>query len=184
MVNNKNIGYAETALPALIDPDGRFGHVIAPIVHDLGFRLVRISFGASSPKSGPVLQIFIEPADGSRLGVDDCKKVSKIVSASLDVADPIADSYVLEVSSTGLDRHLTDIRDFERFKSFEAKIECKRADDQGQRRFRGFIESVAEDGIDLKTQERGVLRLRWQDMSQAKLVASDNLLKALQNNEV
>lgn len=176
--------YADTALPALIDPDGRFGSVIAPIIDDMGYRLVRVSFGAADPKRGAILQIFIEPKSGERLGVDECKKVSKMLSASLDVADPITDSYVLEVSSVGLDRHLTDIRDFKRFKGFEAKIECKRADEQGQRRFRGFIENVAEDGIDLKTQERGVLRIQWADMSQAKLVGSDSLLKALQNNEV
>lgn len=183
-MNNKQAVYPDTALPALIDPDGRFGAIIAPLVEDMGYRLVRVAFGGNDPKRGPALQIFIEPVDGSRLGVDDCKKVSRILSATLDVADPISDSYVLEVSSVGLDRHLTDIRDFERFNGFEAKIECKRPDEHGQKRYRGFIEGIADDGVDLKTQERGVLRLRWQDMAQARLVASDLLLKALQNNKV
>jgi ribosome maturation factor RimP len=176
--------YKDTALPNLIDPDGRFGDVIAPAVDAMGFRLIKVGFGGSDPKRGAILQVMIEPKDGSKLGVDACKKVSQVLSAELDVADPINDSYVLEVGSAGLDRPLTDTRDFERFKGWEAKIECKRADDTGQRRFRGFIDNVENDGFDLKTQEKGIVSFEWQNLSSARLVASDDLLKALQNGSV
>ena len=173
-----------TELKHLIDPDGRFAPIVMPIVEDMGFRLVRVAFGGADPKRGVILQVMVEPKDGSKLKVDDCKVISQTISASLDVADPITDSYVLEVGSAGLDRPLTDKRDFERFKGFEAKFECKRADDQGQRKFRGFIERVDEEGVAIKTQERGDIHLSWQNLSMARMVASDNLLKALQNGEV
>lgn len=173
-----------TSLPDLIDPEGRFAPIIQPIVEDMGFRLVRVAFGGADPKRGAILVISIEPQDGSKLKVDDCKIVSNTISATMDVADPINDSYVLEVGSAGLDRPLTDKKDFARFKGFEAKIECKRPDEEGQRKYRGFIEQTNEEGITIKTQERGSLLLLWQNLSMARLVASDDLLKALQNNSV
>ena len=174
----------ETQLKQLIDPDGRFAPIIQPIVDDMGYRLVRVAFGGSDPKRGAILVVSIEPKDGSKLKVDDCKIVSNTISASMDVEDPITDSYVLEVGSAGLDRPLTDKRDFERFKGFEAKIECKRPDDQGQKKFRGFIENTDQSGVTIKTQERGSVQLQWHDLTMARLVATDDLLKALQNGTV
>jgi len=174
----------DTQLKHLIDPDGRFEPIIHPVVQDMGYRLIRVAFGGADPKRGVILVVAIEPLDGSKLKVDDCKTVSQNLSAVLDVADPITESYVLEVGSAGLDRPLTDKRDFERFIGYEAKFECKRADDAGQRKFRGFIENVIEDGPTLKTQERGLVSLQWQNLSMARLVASDDLLKALQNGTV
>jgi len=176
--------YNETALPNLIDPDGRFGEIIVPIVEDMGYRLIRVAFGGVDPKRGAILVVAIEPLDGSKLKVDDCKIVSQTISASLDVADPITDGYVLEVGSAGLNRPLTDKRDFARFVGYEAKLECKRPDDEGQRRYRGFIESTSDDGISIKTAERGSLPLQWSNLSMARLVASDELLKALQDGSV
>lgn len=174
-----------TALPHLIDPDGRFLRIMQPVVNDMGFRLIRVGFGGSDPKRGTILQVAIEPLDGSRLKVDDCKPVSQALGAHLDVEDPISDSYVLEVGSAGLDRPLTDKRDFERFKGFEAKIECKRADENNQRKFRGFITAVDDEaGVTLTTAERGEIVLHWKNLSSARLVASDDLLKALQDGRV
>jgi ribosome maturation factor RimP len=173
-----------TALDHLIDPDGRFLNIIAPVVDDLGYRLIRVAFGGTDPKRGAILVVAVEPKDGSKLKVDDCKIISNTISASMDVADPITDSYVLEVGSTGLNRHLSDKRDFERFKGFEGKFECKRPDDNGQRKFRGFIEETNADGVTIKTQERGLVLLEWQNLSVARLVASDELLKALQDGTV
>jgi ribosome maturation factor RimP len=154
------------------------------VVKDLGYRLVRVAFAGADPKRGMILSVMIEPTDGTKLKLDECKKVSQIISATLDVADPITESYVLEVGSAGLDRYLTDKKDFERFKGYEGKFECKMADDKGQRKFRGFIESVNENGVTIKTQERGLVLLEWQNLSMARLVASDDLLKALQSNAV
>ncbi len=174
----------DTLIKHLIDPDGRFEPIIAPVVNDLGYRLVRVAFAGADPKRGVILSVMIEPTDGTKLKVDECKRVSQMISATLDVSDPIADSYVLEVGSVGLDRHLTDKKDFERFKGYEGKFECKMADDKGQRKFRGFIEGTDKEGVTIRTQERGLVLLEWQNLSMARLVASDDLLKALQSNAV
>ena len=176
--------YNDTALPNLIDPDGRFGELMVPVLEDMGYRLIRVAFGGSDPKRGAILVVAIEPTDGTKLKVDDCKVISNTLSATLDVADPITDSYVLEVGSAGLNRPLSDKRDFERFKGYEAKFEIKRPDDNGQRRFRGFIEDTSDDGVTLKTDDRGLVILPWHEISVARLVASDELLKALQSNSV
>jgi ribosome maturation factor RimP len=170
-----------TELKHLIDPDGRFYNIINPAIDDMGFRLIRVAFAGSDPKRGTILSISIEPKDGTKLKVDDCKPVSNELSALLDVADPINDAYVLEVGSAGLDRPLTDKKDFERFKGYEAKLECKRADENGQRKFRGFINETSEDGVTIKTQDRGDIEITWQNLSMARLVASDQLLKDLRN---
>ena len=175
---------ADTQLKHLIDPDGRFAPIIMPALDDAGYRLIRVAFAGSDPKRGVILSVMIEPKDGTKLKVDDCKKMSQLLSATLDVADPITDSYVLEVGSAGLDRHLTDKNDFRRFIGFEAKLECKTPDEAGQRKFRGFIEDVNDQGVTIKTQERGLVLLAWQNLSMARMVASDDLLKALQSNAV
>lgn len=168
----------------LIDPDGRFYDIVAPVVDDLGYRLIRVAFAGSDPKRGTILNISIEPKDGSKLKIDDCKKVSNDLSAVMDVADPIPDNYVLEVGSAGLDRPLTNKNDFNRFQGYEAKLECKYADDQGQRRFRGIIQSCDDNKIILSTAERGDLEIEFVTLSNARLVASDQLLKDLQENKV
>ena len=154
---------------------------IAPTLKGRGYALVRVRLSGAKRKT---LQVMAERLDGGAMTVDDCADISRALSALLDVEDPITDSYVLEVGSAGLDRHLTDKRDFSRFKGFEAKLECKRPDENGQRKFRGFIENTDDNGITIKTQERGSLQLQWQNLSMARLVASDDLLKALQNNSV
>lgn len=173
-----------TELKNLIDPDGRFYDIMHPALDDMGYKLIRVAFGGNDPKRGAILVVSLEPKDGSKLKVDDCKTISNELSALLDVEDPINDSYVLEVGSAGLDRPLTDKRDFSRFKGYEAKIECKMADDNGQRKFRGFLIDTNDEGIIIKTQERGELSLKWQNLSNARLVACDQLLKDLKDGKV
>lgn len=173
-----------TELKHLIDPDGRFYDIMYPVIDDLGFRLIRVAFAGTDPKRGAILSVSIEPKDGTRLKVDDCKPVSYELSAVMDVADPINEAYVLEVGSAGLDRPLSDKRDFNRFKGYEAKFECKRPDDNGQRKFRGVINDTSDDGITVKTSDRGDVVLHWQNLSMARLVASDKLLKDLQDGKI
>jgi ribosome maturation factor RimP len=176
--------YKETALPALIDPNNRFGSILVPVLNDMGYRLIRVGFNGSDPKRGAILQILIEPSDGSKLKVDDCKVVSQELSLHLDVADPVKEAYVLEVGSAGLDRPLTDQDDFQRFIDWEIKIELKRTNDDGQKRFRGAIKDVSKETFSLDTQDKGLVPFAWNDLSSARLVATDDLLKALQNGSV
>lgn len=107
------------------------------------------------------------------MGVDDCTEISRTASALLDVEDPIAGPYDLEVSSPGLDRPLTKLSDFERFAGHEAKCETLLPLD-GRRRFRGVLQGVDKDNILLAMPE-GKARIPFSAIRTAKLVLTDEL---------
>ena len=85
--------------------------IVAPTIEGLGFELVRLRLMGGRRA---VLQIMAERPDGG-IEVEDCARISRAVSAVLDVEDPIASEYMLEVSSPGIDRPLTRLKDFERY---------------------------------------------------------------------
>ncbi len=152
--------------------------MIEPVVTDLGFELVRVAvMGAQKA----VLQIMVEGPDGN-ISIDDCAKVSREVSALLDVEDPIKSDFVLEVSSPGLDRPLTRVKDFERFAGFEIKLETTEAIN-GQRRFKGPLTKVTEAVISITTQE-GDFDIEFSNIQKAKLVITDDLIKASQKDQL
>lgn len=152
--------------------------MIEPVVTDLGFELVRVAvMGAQKA----VLQIMVEGPDGT-ISIDDCAKVSREVSALLDVEDPIKSDFVLEVSSPGLDRPLTRVKDFERFSGFEIKLETTEALD-GQRRFKGPLTKVTGEVISITTQE-GDFDIPFSNIMKAKLVITDELIKASQKGQL
>ncbi len=149
--------------------------LIEPTLNELGFELVRARFLGSADKR--TLQVMAEPLDRTRtMTVDDCAEMSRAISAVLDVADPVSGHYLLEVSSPGIDRPLTRLKDFERFEGFEARVELD-APIEGQRRFKGRLLGV--EGGDVLLDEAGVeRRLPFADVHKAKLVVTDDLLKA------
>ncbi|MEO5335714.1 MAG: ribosome maturation factor RimP [Magnetospirillum sp. WYHS-4] len=151
--------------------EGRIGELVGPTVEDLGFTVVRIQ---TSGQRRVVLQIMIEHPDGQPPTVDDCARVSRAVSAILDVEDPIRDAYTLEVSSPGIDRPLTRPGDFERFVGQEAKVELVRPLD-GRRRFRGRLLGLTGDGLRMLAEGAEVV-LPLADIQRAKLVLTDELL--------
>lgn len=117
---------------------------ISPIVHDLGYSIVKISFIGS--EKAKTLQIMIERLDDSFITIKDCEIVSRSVSVCLDVLDPVCGKYNLEVSSPGINRPLEKPGDFMRFvgshvivKTFELK--------NGMKIFRGLLDSATEHGI-------------------------------------
>src|SRR5512141_1021045 len=94
--------------------------LIEPVVKTAGFELVRVALIA-----GPslTLQIMLEDPATGQMKVDDCAKVSRRISALLDEVDPIDSEYMLEVSSPGIDRPLTRLKDFDRWTGHLAKVE-------------------------------------------------------------
>jgi ribosome maturation factor RimP len=148
-----------------------------PVLESLGFRLVlaRILSG-----QGTIVEIMAERPDGS-MTIDDCRTVSLALSPVLDVHDPIAGSYRLQVSSPGIDRPLVRPSDFEDWAGFEARIELKEMID-GRRRFRGVIEGF-EDGevrieVDLgKDEGVKLLGLPIVLVGEAKLMLTDELVR-------
>jgi ribosome maturation factor RimP len=153
---------------------GAIEAAIAPAMAAMGFRVVRVAFTGSGRRA--TLQVMAEREDGAAMGVDDCARLSHAVSAHLDVADLTASSYVLEVSSPGIDRPLTRREDFERFAGFEAKIELRQPI-EGRRRFRGRLLGVAGEEVALSV-DGETCRLPLAAVTRAKLVLTDELLAA------
>jgi ribosome maturation factor RimP len=147
--------------------------MIAPSIEAMGYRVVRVAFTGGRRAT---LQIMAERRDETPMTVEDCVTISHAVSALLDVADPIASAYLLEVSSPGIDRPLTKREDYERFAGFEAKIELQRPHD-GRRRFRGRLVGIEGDAAKLEG-EAGAVLLPLADILRAKLVLTDALIAA------
>jgi len=154
----------------------RVAELIEPALSGSGFRLVRV---AVSGREGKTLQIMAERPDGT-LTIADCEAISKEISPLLDVHDPIAGSYHLEVSSPGIDRPLVRPSDFEVWSGYEAKIEVTQPID-GRKRFRGMLEGF-EDGevrieIDLGEAGRNVIGIPMALVGEARLVLTDELIR-------
>ncbi|MBI1363495.1 MAG: ribosome maturation factor RimP [Proteobacteria bacterium] len=161
--------------------------MIAPGVDDLGLRLVRVRLSGGENTSS-TLQVMIEPATASRTNrvsvtVDDCEKVSRMVSALMDVEDPLPDAYTLEVSSTGLERPLVLAEDFAQWAPHRVKLELSVAHD-GRKRFVGLMEGLEDGDILFRQdgQEEVQLRLPYEALKTARIVYTDDEFKKLFNN--
>ncbi|MDG0988981.1 MAG: ribosome maturation factor RimP [Yoonia sp.] len=151
--------------------DRRIVEIITPVVEDMGFEVVRIRLMTGKES---ILQVMAQSPDGT-IEVDDCGKISTAISAVMDVEDPILDAYNLEVSSPGIDRPLTRLKDFAQWEGFEAKIETDELID-GRRRFKGQLAGVEGDEV-LITISEGTIGLKFEWLSDAKLVLTDELIR-------
>lgn len=150
--------------------------VIEPVLDSRGFRLVRVTV---TGREGKTVQVMAERPDGT-MTIDDCEAISRELSPVLDVHDPVAGSYRLEVSSPGIDRPLVRPSDFEDWSGYEAKIELRETID-GRKRFRGVLEGF-EDGeirieLDLDQVGRTVVGLPVALVAEARLVLTDELIR-------
>jgi len=136
--------------------------LLAPVVADLGLECLGVEY---SPSHGNgLVRVYIEAPDRA-VTVDDCEAVSRQVSATLDVHDPIQGRYTLEVSSPGIDRPLYTPAHFARFVGSDAKLETN-LPLNGRRRFQGPIRAV--DGTTIVLEQDGI----------AVNIAADNIHKA------
>ena len=143
----------------------RIAATIGPGLAAMGYEIVRIRLGGSGR---PTLQVMCDRLDGGALTLDDCTGISRLVSATLDVEDPIAGAYSLEVSSPGLDRPLTRPKDFARFAGAGARLELK-APVEGRKRFSGVLRGLDGDAVVLEAGE-GTHRFALADIDRARLV--------------
>jgi ribosome maturation factor RimP len=154
----------------LVDTN-RIAQTIEPSLAAMGYSLVRVVITSGRRAT---LQVMAERRDDQPMTVEDCAQISRSVSALLDVAEPIAGSYLLEISSPGIDRPLVRAEDYDRFSGFEAKIELARAID-GRKRFRGRLLGTSEGRLRLAT-EIGERQLPLDAVTRAKLVLTDDLM--------
>jgi ribosome maturation factor RimP len=150
--------------------DRRLAEIVTPTIEGLGYELVRIRLMGGVYKT---LQIMADKPEGG-IDVDDCGKISVAVSAVLDVEDPIEDQYTLEVSSPGIDRPLTRLKDFDAWKGYEVKIETGEMID-GRKRFKGLIAGTEGDEVLVEIEE-GTIGLQFDWLADAKLVLTDELI--------
>lgn len=163
-----------TELIAKTAIDRRLAGIIGPVIEGMGFELVRVRLMGGKTR---ILQIMADRPDGG-IEVDECAAISTAISAVLDVEDPIEDNYVLEVSSPGIDRPLTRLKDFEMWKGWEARIETTELID-GRRRFKGALAGVEDEEVLILIEEAGeevTIGLRFDWLSDAKLILTDDLI--------
>ena len=150
-------------------------NLIEPSIAAMGFELVRVQFIGGG---GNTLQVMVERQDRQPINVDHCAEVSRLISTLLEVEDPVANAYVLEVSSPGIDRPLVRIDDYARFLGFEARIETD-GQVNGQRRFKGRIEGVNGDLVQLNCGDNEA-EIPFREILKASLVMTDDLIEAVQ----
>jgi ribosome maturation factor RimP len=149
--------------------------LLDPVAEAAGYEIVRLRLmGGHGARR---LQIMAERAVDGTMLVEDCTALSRAVSQVMDAADPITGDYLLEVSSPGVDRPLTRLRDFETYEGFEARIELDRLA-EGRKRFKGELAGVEGDNVAINLEgeaETALLPFAW--IVEAKLVLTDELMK-------
>ncbi|MDG4646902.1 ribosome maturation factor RimP [Roseibacterium sp. SDUM158017] len=153
--------------------DRRMAEILTPVIEGMGYEVVRIRLMGGQTKT---LQVMVERPEGG-IEVDECAEISGAISAVLDVEDPLEEAYSLEVSSPGIDRPLTRLKDFETFEGHEARIETTEMID-GRRRFKGVLAGVEDDEVLINIDE-GTVGLHFDWLSDAKLVLTDDLIREM-----
>ncbi|MEC8196640.1 MAG: ribosome maturation factor RimP [Pseudomonadota bacterium] len=157
--------------------DRKLADIVAPVIEDMGFELVRLRLMGGKTHT---LQIMAERPGGG-IEVDECAQISNAVSAILDVEDPVADSYTLEVGSPGVDRPLTRMKDFEAYEGYEAKVETAELID-GRKRFRGILAGIEGEDVLINIEDQGetvTVGLNFDWLADAKLMLTDDLIKEM-----
>ena len=148
----------------MTDKADEIAALLSPTVESLGLELLGIEY-LPAP-GGATLRLYIDVTEAERdsreVNIDDCEKVSREVSAQLDVEDPISGNYTLEVSSPGIERPLFSPEQFARFIGEEAKVTLKLPQD-GRRRLLGRIVKVEggrilfdADGVDVEVEHDNI----------------------------
>jgi ribosome maturation factor RimP len=148
--------------------------LLDPVAEAVGYEIVRLRLMGGGVRR---LQIMAERPDG-HMEIEDCATLSRAISEVLDAADPISDEYTLEVSSPGVDRPLTRLKDFEAYEGFQVRLELDRLV-EGRKRFKGRISGIEDKdvliGLEGEDDETAQVPFAW--IVEAKLVLTDDLMK-------
>ena len=148
--------------------------LLDPVAEAAGYEIVRLRLMGGTQRR---LQVMAERPDGS-MTVADCTRLSRRISEVLDAADPISGDYLLEVSTPGIDRPLTRLKDFEAWEGFEARIELDRIA-EGRKRFKGELAGVEDNnvGVNIEGEDEATVYIPFAWIADAKLVLTDQLMK-------
>lgn len=162
-------------LTELATIDAKLNAIIAPVVADLGFDLVRIQL---SGKPGDMtLQVMAEDPATGQLTLEECAAISRALDLPLEESDPIESEYALEVSSPGIDRPLTRRGDWDKWQGHEVRLKLDPPID-GRARAHGVITGLNGDMVTLEVKSVGAVLLPFAAIASAKLVLTPKLLKA------
>lgn len=153
--------------------------LIEPTVKELGFELVRVAMIGGT--SDPTLQVMAERPDTRQLNLDDCQSLSRKLSDLLDAEeeagrDPIDGAYRLEVSSPGIDRPLTRLKDYSDWAGHEARIKLGEPMN-GAKQLSGIIEGASGNIVTIAT-PKGARDVPFENIASAKLLLTDKLINA------
>jgi len=154
--------------------EARLASLIGPRLEAMGYELVRV---AVLGRERPTVQVMADRADGSLITVTDCEQISHDLSAAIDVEDPLPGTWTLEVSSAGIDRPLTRVKDWNRFSGHLARAETF-VPQNGRKRFSGIVLGADENGGRLRLDDGSEVALPHADIRRAKLVLTDALIEA------
>jgi ribosome maturation factor RimP len=138
--------------------------IVEKVVVPMGYELVGIEYLVHD-KTG-LLRVYIDSEKGIML--EDCQAVSHQLSGVLDVEDPVAGNYNLEISSPGLDRPLFKAGDFQRFAGNKVKVKLARNQD-GRKNFKGVLQGIQDDEVVLEVDGQEV-RLSLANIEQSRLI--------------
>jgi ribosome maturation factor RimP len=158
----------------MADP-AQLTRIIEPEAEALGLKLVRVRMIGG--KDDPTLQVMAERPDTRQLTLGDCELLSRRLSEVLDAADPIEGSYRLEVSSPGIDRPLTRLKDFEDWKGHEARVKLTEPLN-GRRQYSGDLIGIEGETVMIDVPGSGPTGLPFAGIFSAKLVLTDRLIRA------
>jgi ribosome maturation factor RimP len=131
---------------------------------DNGVEFVHLELAGT--KRNQVVRVFADKEGG--INIEDCSKVSRSIEAEMDADDFMPGTYVLEVSSPGLDRELYSLADFERFAGNLAKVKM-RPDFEGPKSLNGTIVSVLDGDIVFEDRTAGTLTIPYASVAKANL---------------
>jgi len=146
----------------------------------LGFDVVRVLlFGRDDERT---LQIMAERPDTRQLTIDDCAALSRRISERLDALeaegrDPIEGAYRLEVSSPGIDRPLTRLRDYADWAGHEARVQFAEPV-EGRKQVKAVLAGIEGESVLLDDPKSGRIATPFPNILSAKLVLTDALISA------
>jgi ribosome maturation factor RimP len=149
--------------------------LIEPEVQALGYELVRVAMIGGT--SDPTLQVMAERPDTRQLDLGDCERISRRLSELLDLADPIEGAYRLEVSSPGIDRPLTRLKDYREWAGYEARIGLAEVKG-GRKQYSGTLKGLEGETVKLLAKDGQTYDIAFADIGSAKLLLTDKLIKA------
>ncbi len=149
------------------------GEIELTMTH-LGYEIVRVQVLG---RERPTVQVMADRADGSQISIEDCERINDVVSATLDVADIIKSAWTLEISSAGIDRPLTRVKDWNTYAGHQARAEVNMPIN-GRKRFNGVILGADAVAARIRLDDGSDVTLPLNDLRRAKLVLTDALIAA------